>query len=63
MSTGVTITIFTQANIDAGRVVFTHGSAAVTSESFTFTVSDGVETEVLEAQAPDQVPAPGPAVV
>lgn len=41
MPTSVMITIFTQANIDAGRVVFTHGGAAVTSESFTFTVSDG----------------------
>jgi uncharacterized membrane protein YgcG len=40
MPIGVTITIFTQANIDAGRVVLAHNGAAVTSDSFTFTVSD-----------------------
>jgi hypothetical protein len=38
---GVAITTFTQADIDAGRVVFVHSGAAVTSDSFTFTVSDG----------------------
>ncbi len=35
------ITTFTQADIDAGRVVFVHKGAAATSDSFTFTVSDG----------------------
>ncbi len=38
---GVAITSFTQADIDAGRVVFVHSGAAATSDSFTFTVSDG----------------------
>ncbi|MDH4369438.1 MAG: Ig-like domain-containing protein, partial [Nitrospira sp.] len=38
---GVAITTFTQADIDAGRVVFVHSGAAATSDSFTFTVSDG----------------------
>ena len=38
---GVAITMFTQADIDAGRVVFVHNGAAATSDSFTFTVSDG----------------------
>ncbi|MBI5673323.1 MAG: hypothetical protein HZC50_08805 [Nitrospirae bacterium] len=35
------ITTFTQAEIDAGCVVFVHSGAAATSDSFTFTVSDG----------------------
>ncbi|MFO0699341.1 MAG: cadherin-like domain-containing protein, partial [Nitrospira sp.] len=38
---GVAITTFTQADIDAGRVVFVHNGAAATSDSFTFTVNDG----------------------
>ncbi len=38
---GVAITTFTQADIDAGWLVFVHSGAAATSDSFTFTVSDG----------------------
>jgi hypothetical protein len=38
---GVAITSFTQADINAGRLVFVHGGAVSTSDSFTFTVSDG----------------------
>ena len=38
---GVAITSFTQADIDAGRLVFVHSGAISTSDSFTFTVSDG----------------------
>ena len=38
---GVAITTFTQADLDAGRVIFVHSGAAATSDSFTFTVSDG----------------------
>ena len=39
---GVAITSFTQADIDAGRLVFVHSGAVSTSDSFLFTVSDGV---------------------
>ncbi|UVT18916.1 MAG: cadherin domain-containing protein [Nitrospira sp.] len=38
---GVVITTFTQADIDAGHVVFVHSGAVAASDSFTFTVSDG----------------------
>ena len=38
---GATITTFTQADIDAGRLVFVHDGAVSTGDSFTFTVSDG----------------------
>jgi hypothetical protein len=38
---GVAITTFTQADINAGRLVFVHNGAVSASESFTFTVSDG----------------------
>ena len=38
---GSAITTFTQADIDAGLVIFVHSGAASTSDSFTFTVSDG----------------------
>ncbi|MEP6889825.1 MAG: cadherin-like domain-containing protein, partial [Nitrospirota bacterium] len=38
---GVAITSFTQADIDASRLVFVHSGAVSTSDSFTFTVSDG----------------------
>jgi hypothetical protein len=38
---GMAITTFTQADINAGRVVFVHSGAASTSDSFRFTVSDG----------------------
>ena len=39
---GVTINSFTQADVNAGRLVFVHSGAVSTSDSFTFTVSDGV---------------------
>ncbi|MEQ1848609.1 MAG: cadherin-like domain-containing protein, partial [Nitrospira sp.] len=38
---GVAITTFTQADIEAGRLVFVHNGAATTSDNFTFIVSDG----------------------
>ncbi|MCX5728622.1 MAG: Ig-like domain-containing protein, partial [Nitrospirae bacterium] len=38
---GVAIMSFTQADINAGRLVFVHSGAVSTSDSFTFTVSDG----------------------
>ncbi|MGQ0667845.1 MAG: cadherin-like domain-containing protein, partial [Nitrospiraceae bacterium] len=38
---GVAITTFTQADINAGRLLFVHSGAVSTSDSFTFTVSDG----------------------
>ena len=38
---GVAVTSFTQADINAGRLVFVHSGADSTSDSFTFTVSDG----------------------
>jgi VCBS repeat-containing protein len=38
---GVAITSFTQADINAGRLVFVHSGAGSASDSFTFTVSDG----------------------
>jgi hypothetical protein len=38
---GVAITSFTQADINAGRLVFVHSGAVSASDSFTFTVSDG----------------------
>jgi hypothetical protein len=38
---GVAIMSFTQADIDAGRLVFVHNGAASASDRFTFTVSDG----------------------
>lgn len=38
---GLAITSFTQADVDAGRLVFVHNGTAATSDSFTFTVSDG----------------------
>jgi hypothetical protein len=38
---GVAITSFTQADIDAGRLVYVNNGANSTSDSFTFTVSDG----------------------
>ena len=38
---GVAITSFTQADINAGRLVFIHSGAVSTSDSFIFTVSDG----------------------
>ena len=38
---GVAIMSFTQADINAGRLVFVHSGAVSTNDSFTFTVSDG----------------------
>ncbi len=38
---GVAITTFTQADINAGRLVFVHNGAVSLMDSFTFTVSDG----------------------
>ena len=38
---GVAITSFTQADINAGRLVYVNNGANSTSDSFTFTVSDG----------------------
>ena len=38
---GVAITNFTQADINAGRLVFVHSGAVSTNDSFIFTVSDG----------------------
>jgi hypothetical protein len=38
---GVVITRFTQADINAGRLMFVHSGAVGASDSFTFTVSDG----------------------
>ena len=38
---GMPITSFTQADINAGRLVYVHNGSASTGDSFTFTVSDG----------------------
>jgi hypothetical protein len=38
---GVAVTTFTQADIDAGRLMYVHSGAVATNDSFTFTVSDG----------------------
>jgi uncharacterized membrane protein len=38
---GTAITSFTQADIDAGRLVYVHNDSNTTTDSFTFTVSDG----------------------
>jgi hypothetical protein len=38
---GVAITSFTQADIDAGRLVYVNSGAVSTTDRFTFTVSDG----------------------
>jgi hypothetical protein len=37
---GVAITSFTQADLDAGHLIYVHDGTATTSDSFTFTVSD-----------------------
>ena len=71
---GVTITSFTQADIDAGRLVFVHSGAPSTSDSFVFTVSDGaggtigattftftVTPFVPPPPPPPPPPGPGPA--
>ena len=38
---GVAVTSFTQAQIDAGEVVYVHDGSNTTSDSFTFDVDDG----------------------
>jgi hypothetical protein len=38
---GTAIASFTQADIDAGRLVYVHDDSNTTSDSFTFTLSDG----------------------
>ena len=38
---GVAITSFTQADLDAGQVVYVHGGGSDTADSFTFSVNDG----------------------
>ena len=38
---GVAITSFTQADLDAGQVVYVHGGGSDTTDSFTFSLSDG----------------------
>ena len=38
---GVAISAFTQADINAGVLVYVHDGSQTTSDSFTFTVSDG----------------------
>jgi hypothetical protein len=70
---GVAITSFTQADITAGLVVFVHNGAVGTSDSFTFTVSDGaggtigattftvsVTPFTPPSLLPPPVPSPGP---
>jgi hypothetical protein len=41
---GAPTSTFTQADINAGNVTYVHSGSATTSDSFTFTVSDGVNT-------------------
>jgi Cadherin-like len=38
---GQSVATFTQADLDAGRVSYVNGGSAATTDSFTFTVSDG----------------------
>lgn len=45
---GMEITSFTQADLDAGLVQYTHDGSETTSDAFTFTLSDGTTT--LDAQ-------------
>ena len=59
LTTGST---FTQADIAAGNVTYTQNGSAATSDSFTFTVSDGVQTATAQTfivtnPAGDQPPA------
>ena len=60
---GVAITTFTQADLDAGRVIFVHSGAAATSDSFTFTVSDGaggsIGTTTFAITVAPFIPPPG----
>jgi hypothetical protein len=44
---GVAITSFTQADIDAGRLVYVNNGANSTRDSFTFTVSDGAGGSIV----------------
>lgn len=62
---GVAITTFTQADINAGRLVFVHNGAVSTSDSFTFTVSDGAAGSIgvstfTIAVSPFAPPPPSP---
>jgi Concanavalin A-like lectin/glucanases superfamily/Cadherin-like len=41
---GAATTSFTQADIDAGRITYQHNGSATTSDSFSFTVNDGLGT-------------------
>ena len=40
--TGTPVTSFTQADIDAGILVYTHSGSETVADSFAFTVTDGV---------------------
>ena len=69
---GVAITSFTQADINAGRLVFVHSGAPSTSDSFIFTVSDGAggtigattfTLTVTPFAPPPPPPPPGPGPV
>ena len=72
---GVAITSFTQADIDAGRLVYVNNGANSTSDSFTFTVSDGAGgsigattfnitvTPFFPPPVPVPVPIPPPAPI
>jgi parallel beta-helix repeat protein len=48
---GVPATTFTQANIDAGRVIYVHDGTRTTTDGFTVTVTDGALTSALVAVA------------
>ncbi|TLY21832.1 MAG: hypothetical protein E6K66_08630, partial [Nitrospirae bacterium] len=71
---GVAITSFTQADINAGRLVFVHSGAVSTKDSFTFTVSDGAGGTIgattfnftvtpFAPTPPPPTPPPGPGPV
>ena len=44
---GVAITTFTQADLDAGRVIYVHDGSNVTSDSYTLLLSDGEGTSEI----------------
>ena len=71
---GMAITIFTQADINAGRLVYVNNGSTSTGDSFTFTVSDGAGGTIAATAFNFTVmpffppplgwpPAPGPASV
>ena len=71
---GVAITSFTQADINAGRLVYVHNGSASSGDSLTFTVSDGAGGTIAATTFNFTVmpffppplgwpPAPGPASV